>query len=362
MNSHFIKSSGIVFLAAVVFLASCSGDKTQKELRKEKPVSVHVGIPTQQSGEKIIASGQIESQETAVISTRVMGFISSVKVKPGDKVKKGQLLVVISSGDIQAKRAQAQAMIYEAEAGLKDAQKDYQRFEELYKQQSASAKEFENATLRFQSLKAKAEVAHQMKNEADEMLAYTILAAPFTGVITQKMLDEGNMANPGMPILIMQRRDVYHVSAAVAENEIGFLQNGMYADVTVKSAGKSFKAKISEISPSSQFSGGQYQIKLVIPPTENAGLFAGMYVNVTFHATNDSRIQSLSVPASSIVRKDQLAGLYTVSENQTAQLRWLKVGKKIGDQVEILSGLLPGEKFITQSESRLYSGLPVSVK
>jgi RND family efflux transporter MFP subunit len=291
-----------------------------------------------------------------------MGFISSMKVKPGDRVQRGQLLATISNDDILAKRAQAQAIINEAESALKDAKKDYERFEELYKKQSASEKEFENATLHYYSAKAKVEAAQQMKNEADAQLVYTNLVAPFSGVITQKNINEGSMANPGVPILTLEQPDGYHVRAFVSENEVGKLKKGMPAAVTIKSNRKHFTGNISEISPSSQFSGGQYQIKIIVPAIENSGLFSGMYVNVNIPVNTDSGIQSLFVPASAIIHKDQLSGLYTINVDQTAQLRWLKVGKENGSDVEILSGLQADEKFITQSKGKLYNGVSVLVK
>jgi RND family efflux transporter MFP subunit len=210
-------------------------------------------------------------------------------------------------------------------------------------------------------VKAKAEAVQQMKNEADAMLTYTNLIAPFSGVITQKNSDEGSMANPGMPLLMLEQSGNYQVKASVSESEVDKLRSGMNAEVTVKSIGKTFKGKISEISPSSQFSGGQYLIKVSIPSNENAGLFSGMYANVTIASKNLLESNSVFVPASAIIHKDQLTGLYTIGENQTAQLRWVKVGKKHGDLVEILSGLNPEEKFITQSEGRLYSSAQVLV-
>jgi multidrug efflux pump subunit AcrA (membrane-fusion protein) len=132
--------------------------------------------------------------------------------------------------------------------------------------------------------------------------------------------------------------------------------------MTVKSSGKKMNGKISEISPSSQFTGGQFQIKVTVPATESADLFSGMYVNVSIPLKNASHVQSLFIPASAIIHKDQLSGLYTISEDHTAQLRWLKVGKEYGSEIEILSGLNPGEQFITQSDGKLYGGAPVSVK
>jgi RND family efflux transporter MFP subunit len=361
MNTRFIPLAGVLFLTANIFLASCSADKPENELQKNDPVTVRLGVATQQINENITMSGRVESQQTAAISTRMMGFISSIKVKPGDKVQEGELLVQINNADIMAKRAQAQALISETDAALKDAQKDFERFEQLYKQQSASAKEFENAKLHFNSIKAKTEAAQQMKNEADAMVAYTNLVAPFTGVITQKNNDEGSMANPGMPILMMEQSGALQVSASVDESEVGKLQKGMEAEVVVKSTGKKFTGKVNEISPSSQFSGGQFQIKVIIPASENADLFSGMFVRVNVAFKNHAEIPSAYVPVAAVVYKDQLTGLYTVGEDQTAQLRWVKTGKINGDLVEILSGLKPREKFITQSESKLYSGVPVSI-
>ncbi|MBS1508899.1 MAG: efflux RND transporter periplasmic adaptor subunit [Bacteroidetes bacterium] len=362
MSLTLNRSLGILLSIASVTLTHCSGDKKESESKKENPILVYEGTPSQQAAVQISVSGQIESKETAAISTRIMGFVSSVKVKPGDHVQRGQLLISISNGDILAKRAQAQAMVSEAEAALNDAQKDYERYEELYKKQSASAKELENATLRYTSVKAKAEAARQMKNEADAMLAYTNLVAPFSGVVTQKNIDEGSIANPGMPLLMLAEDGDYHVRAAVSEGDIGKLALGTSATVTVKSTGKSFAGKVSEISPSSQFTGGQFQIKVTVPAEEKPGLFTGMVVNLRIASENKGEDQSSWVPASAIVYKDQLTGLYTIGENQTAQLRWVKVGKKQVDRVEILSGISAAEKFILRSEGKLFSGASVVVK
>jgi RND family efflux transporter MFP subunit len=362
MNIKFERLPLIFFLTALLAIAACTEESKQKELKKETPVPVHVAVPILQAGESITVSGQLEAQETAIISTRVMGFISSVAVAPGDKIEKGQLLVAISNADMQAKRAQAQAMTEETEAAVKDARKDYDRFDELYNQQSASSKEFENARLRYNSLKAKAESAQQMRNEADAILAYTDLVAPFSGVVTQKHTSAGNMANPGMPLLTIENNDSYQVRAFVSESEVGKLSTGMSVTVTLKSTRQVLAGRISEISSSSQFTGGQFQIKVMVSASGVKGLFSGMYANIVIPLKNYSGVQRLFVPVAAIHHEDQLSGLYTVSDDQTAHLRWLKVGKEQGDQVEILSGLSPGERFVTQRESRLYNGAPVVIK
>jgi RND family efflux transporter MFP subunit len=352
-----------LFLATAILFSSCAGENKEGEVKNDNPVSVTVAVAGAQANNTIQASGQIDSKETAVISTRVMGFITSIRVKTGDKVQKGQLLATISNADIQAKRAQAQAMVAEAEAAMKDAQKDYERFAELYKQNSASAKEFENATLHYNSVKAKEETAKQMLNETEAMLTYTNLIAPFAGVITQKNIDAGSMANPGVPILMMEQAGSYQVSASVSEGDIANVKEGADATVLIKSTGRVMNGKISAVSPSSQFSGGQYGIKVHIPEKEKNGLYSGMYVNVTIQTSEKTTANNnVLVPISAILYKDQLTGLYTLTENNTALLRWVKLGKVQGDQVEILSGLRNDEKFILTSEGKLYNGIPVSPK
>jgi RND family efflux transporter MFP subunit len=293
-----------------------------------------------------------------------MGHITSINVKAGDLVQKGQLLVIISSEDIQAKKAQAQAMVAESEAGLKDAQRDYERFAELFNQQSASKKEFENATLHYNSVKAKTEAARQMQKEAESMLAYTNLRAPFSGVITQKNLNAGSMASPGIPILILEHTGGYKAKVTVSESDIASINAGADAEVVIKSSGRLIKSKVTEVSPSSQFSGGQYLISVRIPDAEKNGLYPGMSVNVTLasSAKMSDRGAIVLVPASSLILKDQLTGLYTVSESETALLRWVKLGRTYGDDVEVLSGLSQDEKFILKSEGKLYNGTPVQIK
>ncbi len=353
----------IILLATSILFVSCSGNDHEEEVNKEQAVPVTVAVASKRSDKIIQVSGQVESKQAAAISTRVMGYITGIKVKPGDKVQKGQLLVTISNADILAKRAQAMAMVSEAEAALKDAQKDYERFAKLHEQSSASQKEFENAALHYNSVKSKTEAARQMQNEAEAMLTYTNLTAPFSGVITQKNSDVGSMANPGMPILMMEQAGNHQINATVSETDIANVREGHKAVVTVKSTGKIINGSVSEISPSSQFSGGQYNIKINLPENEKTGLYSGMYVNASIQI--DSGVETsdrVLVPASAIVNKDQLTGLYTITDNQTALLRWVRLGKTQGDHVEVLSGLRKDEQFILASEGKLYNGASIAIK
>lgn len=361
-----LTAAGFVIAMASVFTA-CSSDKHKTAATTSvQPVSVTVSSPSVDTKQGISVSGKVESVHTAYISTRLMGIITRLDVKPGDRVRKGQVLATISSQDIQAKRAQADAMIAEAEANLQNATRDLDRFTVLYKQQSASAKELDNVTLQYNSAKARVQAAQQMKNEVNAMMGYATLTAPFSGTVTQKNAEAGTMANPGMPILAIEQGGVMQVSAAVPESEINRVVKGNPAEIEIKSTGKKISGKVVEINPSSQFTGGQYMVKVSIPNTDQAGVYSGMYVNVLLPlkaATADTaETGAILVPSSSLVIKDQLYGLYTISNNNTALLRMVRIGKTVGDRVEIVSGLARNEKYVISAEGKLYNGVPVKVK
>ncbi len=355
--------SALLFTAIIAgsVLQACSHSEKSKQETGEV-VSVITALPSSANESGIQASGQIESGQTAVISTRIMGAISHIYVKAGDRVKKGQLLVSISNADLMAQRAQADAAISEAKAAVAVSSKDLDRFKQLYQKQSASAKELENVTLQHKSISSKLETALQMRNQVNAMLAYSRITAPFSGVITKKFVDEGSMANPGMPLLALEQNGDYQAVISVPESDIANVKQGATVNLTVKSLDRTFPGIISEINPSSQFSGGQYGIKVAINKDNSLGLKAGMYVNATIPDSNvqNTASSAMSVPQSAIVNNEQLTGVYVVSSDKKVLLRWLRLGKQSGDRVEVLSGLSPDEKIVVSAKGKIYNGARVS--
>jgi hypothetical protein len=168
-----------------------------------------------------------------------------------------------------------------------------------------------------------------------------------------------------MPIVSIEQKDSYEISASVPETEINAIKQGASVAVNIKSANKSFNGTVTEINQSSQFSGGQYIIKVSIPEAEKKGLFAGMYADLsitTAKIASTKEVNTVMIPISSIIKKDDLTGLYTISTNNTALLRWVRLGKTVGNNVEVLSGLEKNEQFIVSADGKLYNGVPVTIK
>ncbi|MDD3723373.1 MAG: efflux RND transporter periplasmic adaptor subunit, partial [Lutibacter sp.] len=257
----------IFAIAVIILVASCGKDKAASKVTTPA-IAVKVSESSAEGGTFISASGKIEAVQNANLSTRMMGYVTDTYVNVGDRVSKGQLLLRINSADISAQSAQVTASITEAKAAFKNAEKDYNRFKVLYEQNSASQKEMDDITANYEMAKARLEGANQMKNQVNAQLSYSNISAPFSGVITGKYINKGDMANPGMPLISMETPSKFQVIAMVPESEIIKIKDGTTANVVVKSTNQILKGTVTEVSSSAKNTGGQYLVKVILDKTD----------------------------------------------------------------------------------------------
>src|SRR5690606_38840441 len=196
-----------------------------------------------------------------------------------------------------------------------------------------------------------------MRNEVNANMAYADVTAPFSGTITQKLMDAGNLTGPGMPVLMLESGGNLQATATVTEDQISYIHPGMNVTVITDADGKTRNGSISQVSRSSVATGGQYLIKVNLQNGEQ--LLSGMYVHILIPVsgqTKNSITGNVWIPKESLVEQGVLVGIYTVGVNNTATLRWLRTGRLAGTQVEVLSGLAAGEEYISKSGSRLWNG------
>ena len=355
----------LLSLSAVLFI-SCGKDK-KESTNNEPAIAVKVsGTSADSNGSFVTASGKIDAENSANLSTSMMGYVTKVNVKVGQKVTAGQLLVSINNADLQAKKAQVDASILQANAAFNSAKKDYERFTALFAQQSASQKELDDMTSRYEMAKAGLEGAKQMRNEILAQFSYANITAPFEGEVTNTYVKEGDMANPGMPLVSIEGAKQLQVSAMVSEGDITAIKNGMSVKVLIKSSNQELVGKVVEVSGSAKNTGGQYLVKinLINPGTT---VLSGMFVNVQFPIASQPESANIKsdkvlVPESVLVHQGQLTGIYTIGTGNVAILRWLRTGKTFGNQVEILSGLSNDEQYIVSADGKLYNGAKVNLQ
>ena len=352
----------LTLTTASLFVTSC-GNKDKESVADNSPaINVQVNQVSETNNSPFLSvSGKIQSVNSADLSTRMMGYVTKVYANVGDKVSNGQLLIFINNADLQAKKAQVDASITEATAAFNNAQKDYNRFQSLFADNSASQKELDDITANFEMAKARLEAAKQMKNEVNAQFAYSNITAPFAGVVTSKTVKEGDMANPGQPLISVEAPGHFEVMAMVPETEISEIKTGVTVDVLVKAINKTLKGQVTEVSTSAKHTGGQYLVKIALDKTE-VNILSGMFATVQFPVEKKATTEMVLIPSEALVTNGQLSGVYTISQSNTAILRWLRLGKTYGNQVEVLSGLSADETYIVSAEGKLFNGAKVSIQ
>lgn len=347
---------------ALVTLSWTSCSSEQQPKIQETPIIVETYLPVVSDSSTLSISGLLYAKNSAVISTRIMAYIEEVYANIGEKVRAGEVLIRLNANELNARKAQVMAQISEAEKAVENAQRDYKRYQTLHQQESVSDKELENMELNKTSMEAKLQMARQGLKEVEAMLSYTYIRAPFAGVITQKQAEVGNMAQPGMPLMAIEQGHEMEIRATVPENYIGQVAVGDQVNIGIKTLNKTIKGHVSELSPSSALSGGQYAMKVALDGVNDPELRSGMYANLSLPGkTYNNEGRSLWIDQSSLVVREQLKGVYIVNADNKAVLHWLRLGKSSGQQVEVLSGLNGNERIICKANGKLYNGRSVSV-
>ncbi|RED47392.1 efflux RND transporter periplasmic adaptor subunit [Seonamhaeicola aphaedonensis] len=348
-------------IATGLILSSCGSDK-QENKSNDRAIKVKVAQVVDNIDNQFLAvSGKVQALKSSNLSTRMMGHVSKIHINIGDKVTKDQLLLSINNNDLSAKLAQAKASIIEAKAAYTNTEKDYHRFVNLFKNNSASQKELDDITAHYNMAKARLEAANQMKKEIEAQFSYVNIRAPFNGVVSNKFINEGDIANPGIPLLEIETPGEFQVAAMVPETEISQIKNETKVVVQIKSLNALINGKVVEVSTSAKNTGGQYLVKVMLEKT-NLNLLSGMFATVQFPVNASDSSNSILIPISALVTKGELSGIYSVSQSNTALLRWLRLGRIYGDKVEVLSGLNAEESYIISSETKLFNGAKVTIQ
>lgn len=349
----------LTLTTASLFITSC-GSENKKEIVDTTPrIQVKVAkVSTNTNNPFLIVSGKIQAVNSADLGTRMMGYVDKVYVNVGDRVTKGQLLISINNADLEAKKAQVKAGITQANVAFMNAEKNYKRFQNLYKSNSVSQKEMDDMTANYQIAKAGLETANQLMNEVNAQFAYSNITAPFSGIITSKNIENGDMASPRIPLISLENPSDFEVIAMVPETEISQIKKGSEVRVLVKSINSTITGKVTEVSTSAKNTGGQYLAKINLEKTSTA-ILSGMFAAVQFPIERKATSEMVLLPKKAIITNGQLSGIYTTSQSNTAVLRWLRLGRVFGDKVEVLSGLSSEESYIISAKGKLFNGAKI---
>ena len=324
--------------------------------------------------------GVVRAQTTAAIAARVVAPVLEVRVAPGDRVRAGQIVAVLDGRDLHAEAraaaaasaaaadgaAAARAEEQSAQAALVLARASYARIDTLHSKRSATPQELDEAMAALKAAESRvaAAAAHVQEAAAGVVRAaasrdaaaatesFLRLAAPFDGVVTEKLIEPGNMATPGLPLLRLEDTRSFRVDLRVDESRASRIVPGLAVDVALDDeAGKPHVAgTVTEVSRSVDAGERASLVKVAlaaVPGTLRSGAFARVRI------PGPAR-RALTVPAEAVVSQGQVTSVFVI-ENRIARLRLVRLRDR-----EVLAGLEDGEVVIVAPPAGLADGRAVA--
>ena len=343
----------IAAFSLALVTAGC-GKESETVGTSGRDVHATVGSAELASVDDVISiTGNIAAAKSINISTRMMGWVVKIHVNAGQYVSKGAPLINIDDTDLLAKRIQAEAAIAEAKAVLANAEKMVERFEKLYAESSVSRAQLDDVLTGRDRAVAGLQRAEAGLSEIEVHSGYLAIVAPTSGVVARKMIEEGDMASPGVPLLVLEQTGQMKVIAHVGEKDINAVQVGTTVGVEVTSLPDAhYTVAIERVVPAANPGSRTYDIEATIANRDGL-LRSGMFARVTVPTGTREVVLA---PAAAVVRRGQLTGFWLVDADERAHLRWVRLGRQHGDGVEVLSGLHGGESVVLHSELPLAEG------
>jgi RND family efflux transporter MFP subunit len=311
------------------------------------------------------AAGTVRARTISRVAARVMGPVTTIAAEAGDRVKKGQILARIDDRDASARTRAAEAALDEARRALDSAREHLRlaettltRFTALHEERALSTQELDSAVTRRNVAQAEVARLESMTarfeaslGEARVYLGFTRVTAPVSGVVSERNVDEGSMATPGMPLFTVEDTSAYRLEVPVDERYRSAVTEEAEASVEVPSLGRTLAGTVDEIVPAVDPATRTFLVKIAV---EGNGLTSGLYARARLVV---GQAEALLVPASALVARGQLTGIFVVGEDRIISYRLVRVGQSHADRmVEILSGLRPGETIVVEGAERAVDG------
>ena len=329
----------------VIALVGCDSKHGKTKDNSSNLPTASVRIQTVQSKPQAITEevvGTVRAKLHATLEAKLSGRIDKLPVVLGQRVKAGELVARLDAAEINARLEQA-------EASLEQAERDWKRISTLFEQQAVTRADYEASQARHR-------VAKGAAAEAKAMMSYVEIVAPFDGVVTKKWADVGDLAAPGKPIISIEDPSALQLEADVPQAIATHVQRDARLAARVDGMNGELTGTVSEIAPTADSVSRTIRVKvdLSAQPGLSSGQFARLLVPVGVG-------NSLRVPVSAVVQRGQLEIVFVVAK-QHAQLHLVRTGKRIGEEIEILSGLHAGDAVVVEGAAQLTDGQPVEAK
>jgi RND family efflux transporter MFP subunit len=324
---------------AILLISGCQHSAEQTALANEAiPKNVVVAVARRSLAfRRIEQMGTVVARKHAGIETRVQAQVQRIPVALGTRVEKGDLLLELDTRELHARVQQARAV-------LDQAAPDFARFERLREQGAVTQQDFE-------AIRTRKTVAEAGLSEAEVMLSYTRITAPFSGTIANKTVNVGDLAIPGRPLLTLDDDAARQMVVGIPETHRNRINLGDTLPVILSAADTSVPGIVEEISSSADPASRTFLVKVRL--SDRADVRPGQLGWLLIPTTEEP---SVSIPLSALVRRGQLELVYVAATDNRANLRLVRAGRQYQGEIEILAGLNEGERVVVSPQAGLSDG------
>ncbi len=320
-NSRYVFPRALFAVVALVTMTPVSAQELLTVV--VRPHSVDLTLPVE---------AVVEAVAQTTLTAQTSGRVMEMRVDAGQIVKKGDLLVRIDAREASEVAASASAQYINAKA-------NYERMKNLQKQNFISAAALDKA-------KADFEAAQASRGQAGVSVGYASVTAPISGVVAQRLIEQGETAAPGRPLLMIFDPNGLRVTASIPQYQLAQMRGVKQAKVEFPDLGQWVDAKAVTLLPTADAATHVSQVRVSLP-ADLKDVVPGMFARVHFVT---GRVQRMTVPASSVVRRGEVAAVYVQNEQGALSLRQLRLGElSAGNEIEVLAGLTSGERVALDS-------------
>jgi len=312
-------------------------------------------------------SGSVYAKNQVMVATRLMGYVKKMNVEEGDVVHKGDILFQVDPSDIYSMINQARAGVMQAQNGVlmaklayADAQKDYQRFKNLYEKGAVSKRNFEKMTLNMNLRESQIKLAEAMLDQAQAGLQraldqkkYAKVTAPIDGVVVRKLTKVAEMAIPGHPVLILADLNSIQARAFIKEGDVKDIKQNQEAKVFVSAVNRTVSAKVANIIPSADPATHSYLVKFSLEDKE--GLLPGMYAKIYVKVASKTEVV---IPYNALTSRGGIVGVF-VNENGKAKFVAITIVSQNGNEVAV-NGINAGEQVVILAPANMTDNTPLN--
>ncbi len=304
------------------------GGSTARVTAEEVPVMIEV-------------MGTVQSRSPIEAASRISATVAEVLVRAGDPVVRGEFLVVLDSADLVARRAQAEAAVAAAEAEVARASSDDRRYRDLVKRGSVTVKEFESVEAAYRMATARQREAAAAVAAARAALRYTRIESPVRGLVAERLVEPGDLALPGKPLVRLYDAGALRVEVQIPEQSAKLVRVGTALRVRIDATGEDIATNVNEVAPVADPASRSIIVRAPLPV--GRGLRPGMFARASL-AAGVERV--LTAPREAIESLGQLDTVRVVSGDGSVQMRQVALGRPLGARVEVIAGLREGEQVL----------------